>query len=273
MFSLLRLVLAAVLKGNIRLLRATSWRVSFSGIPNSWEVFTNRAIRLNCLVKCCEWERSNTLDQSCEMRVFITYTLPGTTITLLMTGCCYKIIHVTFVYQWVQYRPCKYSAWFTKKTIQNLFYINNDNIIIIIMTYLWGYNNIKKCFSALSKDKIYRHKILQKQKINYTLKAVLNKYVFSWALNWATVGELRICMGTSFEKNWGSDNKGPFTVGLNTGANRDHVAHRTHVICSQVTGRNIQSDAIFQMDETTPLKALYVRRRILNWILWSTGSL
>ena len=53
--------------------------------------------------------------------------------------------------------------------------------------------------------------------------------------------------GNSIPQHWGSDNKGPLTVGLSTGANRNQVARRTHVTCPQATGRNIQGDEIFQI--------------------------
>ena len=51
------------------------------------------------------------------------------------------------------------------------------------MTYLWAQNNIQNISMHLARKNVQG--IL---KINYTKKAALNKYVFSWALNWETVG-------------------------------------------------------------------------------------
>ena len=78
------------------------------------------------------------------------------------------------------------------------------------MTYLWAQNNIQNISMRLARKNVQG--IL---KINYTKKAALNKYVFSWALNWATVGELRIYMGTAFHSVGAATAKqGPLTVGF-----------------------------------------------------------
>ena len=111
------------------------------------------------------------------------------------------------------------------------------------MTYLWEQNNIQNISMRLARKNVQG--IL---KINYTIKESSIKQVcFQLSLELSNSGWIADIYGNSIPQRWGSDSKGPLTVGLSTGANRDEIARRTHITCPQVTGRNIQGDEIVQI--------------------------